>query len=355
MLEHSTITSWLQQLNTLHPAQDLILVGAGVGKSKWTQTIDDLHITKALLIEADEKQFQLLKKNSLHNNWIIEKALIGIKKENTFYYEASYRIESGTIQPENFENLWPNIKTKRKIKYETSTLSELIAKTGLLPNWLIIDCFPSLSIIQGLEQYLDNFEVIIARTVLTDDAPDNTNINKLTEFLTNQGYHRLTTEQARNPAIGHALYFKDVNSDKLNTGYKNLEDKLTTSQDKHNELRKSYEEQTNVINQLIPAKNLAVKQEEILQVQIQQLSESQDSLIKVKTELEQQVAQLLENTSTQASTIENNKKEIENLYRQLQERDHRQELINEEFIKAEAQLETIKDMVSRDEKTQKKN
>ncbi|MEE9328345.1 MAG: hypothetical protein V3U71_13750 [Cocleimonas sp.] len=323
------------------------MIGAGSTNSQWVQLLKDLNIKKALLIESDKSKFIDLKENNSNHNWNLKNTIIGEGNENCYYYEASYKVESGLVKPETLQKIWPNISTLKKIKCTTTPLSEALKKEEKTPNWLLIDCLPALSIIQGLGTFLDNINVIVARSILTDHSPKKTKENLMTDYLSSLGFNCLATEKEQNLAIGHSLYYKETNFITKVTEEKSKTDLLSKSQKLLEETTETLNEQTELnkkqldtINQLTHKKEKSEKLAITLQTQINDFLKSQEGF-KAKTK------QLMEKIESQEIELKTDKEKLQN---QILESNYRLKKTSEEFIRIEAQMELIKDISFHNEK-----
>jgi hypothetical protein len=336
MTNHTQIIPWLHHLHVLHPSNSLVLIGSGSINSQWIQLLKDLNIKKALLIEADKSKFKDLKENISGHNWNLKNAVIGEENEDSCYYEASYKTESGLIEPETLQKIWPNISTLKEIKCITKPLSEILEEEEKTPDWLVIDCLPALSIIQGLGTFLDKIHVIVARSILTEHPSEKNTENKITEYLGSLGFNHLTTEKESNLAIGHSLYYKE----KKFISIKSKAELLSISQKLHEEstekLKKQTElnkKQTDTINQLTNTKEKSEKLTITLQTQIHDLSKSQENY-------QDKTKQLMDKIESQEKESKIN---IEKLQNQILESNYRLKKTSEEFIRIESQIEIIKE------------
>ncbi len=213
MTEIACITSWLQHLRHLFPPSEVILVGAGAGTSQWIHLLQNWDVPKATLVEADDAQFQQLERSvDQLGGWRLCKQVLSAQAETVTYHQASNSAESGLLDPESLRNLWPNIKTREKQARQAITLAELQQESDMPANWLIVDCLPALSILQGALSQLHSFDVIAVRILANGSCCPTTMAGQgeLEIYLKDHGYRCMATEFGRHPAIGHALFVRDT-------------------------------------------------------------------------------------------------------------------------------------------------
>jgi hypothetical protein len=166
------------------------------------------------VVEADINRLsQLTEQFSEQKNWSFSNALISDKCETLPYFKASYHVESGLLNPEKLNKVWPNIKVQDKNQREATTLHELVHKLKLIvPNWLIIDCLPALTILEGALETLQDYDVIVVRTLnaeIEKNINDKAGARPIEAFLASKGYRCLATQIENNLNIGHSLFIKD--------------------------------------------------------------------------------------------------------------------------------------------------
>lgn len=207
------IRPWLDLLGQLYPPSGVLLVGAGSGSSAWVQYLMAANWPSVTLIEADEATAHRLQA-ATHSqpSWQVLPHVIGPRTAPTPFYSASLGTESGLLEPESLRSLWPNLKTRQKQTRQAVALAELLQDTESAANWLLVDCLPALSIVQGLAEQLDAFDVIAARVLLNAAAlpGEAAGLPELQAHLSERGYRCLTTEASRHPAVGHALFVRDI-------------------------------------------------------------------------------------------------------------------------------------------------
>jgi hypothetical protein len=212
---NNNLSSWLDHLRILCPPTGVVLVGAGTGTGDWIQRLVQWDTPNVTLVEADDTQFQHLQNNvAPRDGWHLRKQVIAREAEIVTYFNASNSAESGLLAPESLSSVWPNLKTRQKHPRQAVTLAALQQDTGASANWLMVDCFPALPILQGAADQLGAFDVIAVR-VLLDDIVQSESLasqNALQPVLETLGFRCLAVQASRHPALGHALYVRDMSA-----------------------------------------------------------------------------------------------------------------------------------------------
>lgn len=207
------ITPWLQLLSQLAPPTGVLLVGAGNGVGPWVQLLQTLAVPSVTLVEADDNQFEHLQRSVPQGDgWRLRKQVVGPCTDTVTYHQASNVAESGLLEPESLRALWPNLKTTHKQTRQAITLADLQDDADTPANWLLLDCLPALPILQGAAQQLAAFDVITLRVLLAEDAVPGTaaGADEVQATLQKQGFRCLALEASRHPGVGHVLFVRDT-------------------------------------------------------------------------------------------------------------------------------------------------
>lgn len=213
MPTQAPITTWLQLLSQLAPPTGVLLVGAGNGVGPWVQLLQTLAVPSVTLVEADDTQFEHLQRSVLQRDgWRLRKQVVGPRTDTVTYHQASNAAESGLLEPESLRSLWPNLKTTHKQTRQAITLADLQDDADTPANWLLLDCLPALPILQGAAQQLAAFDVISLRVLLAEDAVPGSaaGADEVQATLQDQGFRCLALEVSRHPGVGHALFVRDT-------------------------------------------------------------------------------------------------------------------------------------------------
>jgi hypothetical protein len=315
---HSNVTfqNWIDHLRYLMPPQGVVHIGAGTGASATRYA--NWSVNTSVLIEAEESYYhKLTQAVSGHKGWSAHTAMVSDKEGEAVYYKASNPSESGALPPEVMAKLWRNLKTIEERRLITTTLERLLTSAGILPdclNWLVIECLPALSILQGAGRYMDGWDVIIARVLLDENLCPGNGATKteLDPFLRTHGYRCISIEEERQPAVASALYIRD---------WKAIQNKsLLENQGKIQQLTQARDEQAKVAAER--------------QTQIQQLTQARDEQAKLAAERQRQLDEM--------------KKRLQQIEGQNTEFATHQTLLQEEVVRAEAQIDLIKDVLLRE-------
>lgn len=295
------INVWLDHLQILLAPTGVVLVGAGTGTGDWVRRLLQWNATNVTLVEADETQFERLEHSLGHcGGWHICSEVIARETGTVTYHQASNIAESGLIEPTSLLGLWPNIKTAAKQSRQAISLADLLNEA--LTNWLLVDCLPALPIILGAGS-LNNIDVIAARVVLDEThLPDmDTELSALQAYLIPLQYRLLAIEPGRHPAIGRALFVRDLQTEmrELRQQYARLKEAHIHDTEFHASLLRSQEA-------------MSTRAEEF-SVQVKKLTEEKDIAEKLATTLHQQIESSNRANADHIQQLEQNKKELTRL------------------------------------------
>lgn len=207
----NNLLSWLDHLRILMPPRHLTLVGAGNGSGPWVQWLLSRAVPSATLVEADDALIAPLQAAVANapGPWRVRKQVVGPETATVTFHVASVSSESGLLEPESLRGLWPNLKTRQKQTRQAITLDELLQDDEPSANWLIVDCWPALPLLQGGPQALAQTDVAVVRTTLGADTPDTLNPSEVEARLVALGFRPIATDAGRHPGVGHALYVRE--------------------------------------------------------------------------------------------------------------------------------------------------
>ena len=204
---------WLDHLRVLYPISGVLHVGAGGGAS--AHRYRQWAVPRVAFVEADQSRSQQLSGRIRgHGGWTAHKELLAGKAGKLSFYYASNLNESGILAPESLASFWPNLRTVEQRDIDARTIKDFfesnecgLAASGF--NWAHIDCLPALSLLQGAEEILDSWSVVIARAIFDEKAmPGQGEAWKgtLDQFMGEHGYLSIDQEEERHPALGQVLY-----------------------------------------------------------------------------------------------------------------------------------------------------
>ncbi len=200
---------WLEHLSQLIPPTGVVVVGAGSGTSRWLRSLRDQGVDDVVLIEADNKNIEHLRRSIPGGrNWTICNEVAA--KESGFlkYYLTTPKSESSIINPEELRDFWPNIRTEKTQTIRAVSLNRIVKDTQIAANWWIIDCLPTYPIIEGSAPLLEKLDVVVARVILDGEEKKlgDAGLQRLQTYMDGQGFRLLSIEQSRHPHLGHALF-----------------------------------------------------------------------------------------------------------------------------------------------------
>ncbi len=272
------VKSWLEHLDYIMPCRGVLVAGSGFGS--WVAELDALNIPRALFVEAQNSKIERMKKlYDLPQNWQIVQGVLWSEEAEVSFYEASNSALSGLIATETFREVWPNATTINVESCHTTTLKSILevydGESRI--NWLVVDCFPAVKILQGALEKLDKYDVILARAISEGEFIDDIGLPKkeLHTFLEEQGFRQIVTFEDTNPSVGLVLYVRDVN--------------MT--------IKKELEIKTDEL------KFLHIKQKEQRVALERKIAQTEQEQIKIQETLAQQNTQVTKEKDTQIETL----------------------------------------------------
>ena len=184
-----------------------------MGHGPWFDLFFQQAVDDVLLIEADKDNVKYLeKKYSSRNQWKVLHQVVSDQEEECLFYRLSNSAESSLVHPDLLKALWPNISTKEELSCSTVTLDGLVQEKGYKANWLVIDTLPAEKILDGAQAMLANLDLVIVRVIKADETVSSFSGSciGIDAFLKNYGLLRFGVESERHPALGLALYVRDV-------------------------------------------------------------------------------------------------------------------------------------------------
>lgn len=193
------------------PPRHLTLVGAGNGNGPWVRWMLSSALPSATLVEADDNLIAPLQAAVAEapGTWRVLKQVVGPETATVTFHVASVSSESGLLEPESLRGLWPNLRTRQKQTRQAITLDELLQEDEPSANWLIVDCWPALPLLQAGQRALAQMDVAVVRTNMGADTPDTLNPSAVEAQLVGIGFRHIATEAGRHPGVGHALYVQE--------------------------------------------------------------------------------------------------------------------------------------------------
>ncbi len=329
-LPHSHLETLTEALRQLYPVHGLVHVGVGRGQG-FAQQWASWQPARAWLFEPDEERLAAAQiRLGQPAGWEWQRTVIAAQSEERLFFEASLPLASGLIEPTALQRIWPNLQVTAQQSYRTQSLDSLIPAHEV--NWLVIECLPALSILQGAEALLKQCSVVRLQLLLRDLA-ENLQVAYLTAiqaFLEQRGFVLVGFAEDIHPAIGEAIFCRPLIAEynQQNQVLIEVQQQRTVERDQQAQALTEAQQQLQQRTAERDAQTKTVTEAQQIQQKLDQVTRERDEL---KKQLQQQQEQV------QRSESEN------------REAQARQQLMHEEMLKAEAQIELIKDLLLRGE------
>jgi len=192
------------------PPRHLTLVGAGNGSGPWVRWMLSSALPSATLVEADENLIAPLQAAVAEapGLWRVLKQVVGPETGSVTFHVASVSSESGLLEPESLRDLWPNLRTRQKQTRQAISLDKLLHDDEPAANWLIVDCWPALPLLQRSQQALSAMDVVILRTHLGENTPAALELRSVENTFAHIGLRLIESEPGRHPKQGHTLFVR---------------------------------------------------------------------------------------------------------------------------------------------------
>lgn len=274
----------LEYLNLFHPCNGVLVVGSGGGS--WVDLIASWDAEDVILVEADEKLIERMKKfHTLPREWKVVNALVYKDHTQCEYYHTSNAAASCLEHPDTLSAIWPNLSINSVEVRESVSIPTLLEEVDAQNiNWLIIDCTPALKLLQEGVSTVVQCDVVVARVLKEEKSV-------LDAWMQEQGLHSATYFEENNPQVVMVVYVKEWHT------------QLSHLQTQSEETRK----------------------------ELEQLDKTLTEKTKQLTERQQQASELQKKINDTEAANEN--------YKQ------RQTMLEDELKKAEMQIEIIKDLL----------
>lgn len=335
-------SDWLSSMGLLarlHPPKSLVYVGSQPSSSAsmvWQQW----SVENAVLIDplANEGAAR-----SLPAGWRQIAALLGAQRDDAAsFYALSLPSESGLLPAEDLRTLWPNIQSTRVESRPVITLKDAWAQlpaTHSMPDWLVVDALPAVPVLQGAAALLSTVQVVCVRVMLDEKGSQPSlaacGLEATGAYLEAQGFSCVAVGETRHPTLGLALFVRNAGA-KLQPPPPQASERQPEAEQADEPKAASVQEQQSPQEKVSDLADLITAERNLPDLG-QQLQASQQKC----ADLEQKLQAALQ----RVSELEQRLPAIE---ADRQETSHRQLLMQEELIKAEAQLELIKDLLLRE-------
>ena len=244
------------------------------------------------------------------------------------FYELNLQSESGLLDAERLKALWPGIETIEEKTVATNTLDHLLitdqtiapqsaeTKTSapVIPDaWLFIDCIGASKVLRGGAQSLAHVNLVCAKVVADDVALDGASCHEVARSLAESGFVQVALLPGAHPQIGYGVFCRNLIEVKSQAQVRKLQVDL------EDQIRKVVGSKAEIG---------AVKQ---------QLAEAMET---AKT--------LSERLAAEKNVKDQLAEKVNEYEKDKQEWCAKQRLFNEEIMKAEGQLEMVRDLLARD-------
>lgn len=320
------VTTWLQFLRFTLPPAGVLLVGAGTGTDSIVELLGQWDQRNVTLIEGDEAQYLHLQRNLQHHDkWQLRNLLLVPSAEKATFYRASNPAESGLIEPEQLQSLWPNLHTNQRCsELPAVTLADLLSEIDPGINWLILDCMPTGELLRRTGDKLDQIDLLVLRipfdeslfTILGDGH------KKIQVWLEEKGFRFLVAQPERHPALARVLYVRDSRQQSA---------VCLEQQGRIEYLTKAKDELEISVSMLTHARDEQMRVAE-------QVREQLDVLMQTNGQLEQENTVLLDKINKKNAQLQQQKMGCEEVAQ-------RQQLMQEELNKAETQMDLIRELL----------
>lgn len=218
----SPLPHLLQALCALYPPQCVVHVGIGQGMGELVQWRQWTDLPRAVLIDADDTRLSWARQNTL-STWRVLHATVAQTDGPHPFYRASNPQEDGLLPPEQLKVWWPQLSALAAETRPAQTLDQIMAmadtEASPLPkqgtnqdspnHWLLLDCLPAAQLLRGARALLAQTSVVCART---SQAPcdstsplADTGQLALIELLAPLGFVPLGQTDTHHPALGYTL------------------------------------------------------------------------------------------------------------------------------------------------------
>ncbi len=361
------LAPWLQCLLRLVPPSGLVHVGAGGGSAL---PYPFASMPRLLAVEAEaapHASLQAQLKNHAHCQ--VVQAVVADEPGIANYYTQSQSNENGLCPPANLRALWPNIKAVRTEQLPTTTLQILLdqAPGGASAfNWAVIDCLPAGDVVRGAGTLPGTWDVVVVRTLndaasATDSAAYALSLQALTQQLSAFGLEFVAMAEENHPRMVRALFVRNSAQELEHKNAKLIADydqlarataELTAQRDTETQAKLEALAQRDSLAQeklkLIADYDQLTRARDQLSLEREAISNERNQLATAKDEqtlLATQRQQALTAAQQEATSLQ---QRIQQLEAEAQQTNYRQQLQQEEMIKAEAQIELIKDLLLRE-------
>ena len=358
----------LKILRQLFPIKGAIVVGAGLGEGPWIDLFKKINDGNILLIEAQEDRVKQLEAIFVdYESWHVKQHVVAEEEGESDFFVVANLGESSLLSPDELSELWPNVKLKHQYISQTIALDKIVEREDFEINWLVVDCLPSMPILHGAEKLLSDVDAFVVR-MLINEQPNNkhySSMQDIDEFMQRHSFLRVSLEKEHHPALGYGIYVRDYGrlyqreveriaehekkSDELRCKLREIQDKSEKQKKQLKELQasndsanKCFAESRARAEKLSKELSTLVKDQDNISITLGELKKKNQELLHEKEVLNEELENLRQQLRTEKQKGHDHSLQLQ------QEHEYRQQLIDQEVLKAEAQLELMKDILIRD-------
>ncbi len=214
----ANLPSWLHMAAQVYAPQKLELVGAGNGTGPVVQGLLSLQAMPrfaSLEVHALEAHApamaQLAKRLGPDSTWQLsaDVVLSNHVEGSPIYYHYSLGTESSLLPPNDLQALWPSLQFMSEQPASSGVPINNLLNSLQPSSWLLLDCLPAAHLLQGAD--LLHTHVLLARVVLgaPDDSPSGSTLDQLQAQLVPQGYQLAACFAERNTQLAKTLWLRD--------------------------------------------------------------------------------------------------------------------------------------------------
>ncbi len=316
-------------------------LGAGVGEE--ISGYLDCSPKKIVLVEANPPVADRLRDEYQSDNILVQNIAVAACAETAKpFYITRPKALSGMLVPHEIHNIFPNLQVKQTLKLDTTSLSSWIESFYSFPddyNVLVVQLNGGeKSLFENVETNLLQFFSLI---IVDEDGRDlfaNPDVgNKLSTTMERCGF--ILVEDRDTTLFHRTVYQKNVNA----ILHAKEVAELTQARDAQAKLAAERQGDIVALQQDLDAKSIKVAElTQARDVQAKLAMERQDKIVHLQQ-------QLKDSSHEKDAIIAEKENKIDCLETELNETHHRQKLLDEEMLKAEAQIDLIKDLLLREE------
>jgi len=333
----------------------VVHLGAGTGQGplhQWRQW----QVPQSLVVDAQLSRMAWAKDWAAQSPGRHSKVVtIGVDGAKGGFKVASNPNESGLIDPENLTGLWSNLKRVESLAADCVGVDRLLSQTenGVFLKakklWLLVDFFCPDTFWAGSNDTLDKTAVLVVRQSKTalKGVESLASCNKRMEAL---GFMRVADLESNHPQVVHGVYLRN-----LATGLQQALAQRDQETKAKTELAGKLEEESKARTALQQEKTALQQEKNTLAQDKTALEKEKAALMQETAALEQQRAKITKEAATLKESIEVQTRETASIQLRCQDLEStnsdlqaRQQLMHEELVKAEAQIELIKDLILRE-------